>query len=140
MARTLAAERVAASTVPVEYIGADARALPLADASVDHVVSVLTLCTIPAVDRALAEIRRVLRPGGAFHFMEHGLSPQETVARGSTGSPRSSAASSEARLGAPELVGEHDMRAPFSRRRRRAAAESGPSPGNAGRFRLTPSH
>jgi ubiquinone/menaquinone biosynthesis C-methylase UbiE len=45
------------------------------------VVSVLTLCTIPAVDRALAEIRRVLRPGGAFHFMEHGLSPQETVAR-----------------------------------------------------------
>jgi SAM-dependent methyltransferase len=48
---------------------------------VDHVVSVLTPCTIPAVDRALAEIRRVLRPAGAFHIMEHGLSPQETVAR-----------------------------------------------------------
>ena len=47
----------------------------------DHVVNVLTLCTIPAVDRALAEIRRVLRPAGAFHLMEHGLSPQETVAR-----------------------------------------------------------
>ena len=44
-------------------------------------VSVLTLCTIPAVDRALAEIRRVPRPAGAFHFMEHGLSPEETVAR-----------------------------------------------------------
>ena len=41
----------------------------------------MTLCTIPAVDRALAEIRRVLRPAGAFHFVEHGLSPQETVAR-----------------------------------------------------------
>ena len=81
VARKLAAERVAASTVPVEYIGVDAQALPLEDASVDHVVSVLTLCTIPAVDRALAEIRRVLRPAGAFHFMEHGLSPQETVAR-----------------------------------------------------------
>jgi len=81
VARKLAAERVAASTVPVEYIGADAQALPLADASVDHVVSILTLCTIPAVDRALAEIRRVLRPGGAFHFMEHGLSPDEAVAR-----------------------------------------------------------
>ena len=81
VARKLAAERVAASTVPVEYIGVDAQALPLADASVDYVVSVLTLCTIPAVDRALAEIRRVLRPGGAFHFMEHGRSPQETVAR-----------------------------------------------------------
>jgi ubiquinone/menaquinone biosynthesis C-methylase UbiE len=75
------ARRVAASTVPVEYIGVDAQALPLEDASVDHVVSVLTLCTIPDVDRALAEIRRVLRPAGAFHFMEHGLSPQETVAR-----------------------------------------------------------
>ena len=81
VARKLAAERVAASTVPVEYIGVDAQALPLEDASVDYVVSVLTLCTIPAVDRALAEIRRVLRPAGAFHFMEHGLSPEETVAR-----------------------------------------------------------
>ena len=90
VARKLAAERVAASTVPVEYIGVDAQALPLEDASVDYVVSVLTLCTIPAVDRALAEIRRVLRPGGAFHFMEHGLSAQETVARWNTGSPRSS--------------------------------------------------
>ena len=80
VARKLAAGRVAASTVPVEYIGVDARALPLGDASVDYVVSVLTLCTIPAVDRALAEIRRVLRPAGAFHFMEHGLSPEETVA------------------------------------------------------------
>lgn len=81
VARRLAAERLAASTVPVEYIGGDARALPLADASVDYVVSVLTLCTIPAVDGALTEIRRVLRPGGAFHFMEHGLSPEEPVAR-----------------------------------------------------------
>ena len=81
VARKLAAERVAASTVPVEYIGLDARALPLPEASVDHVVSVLTLCTIPAVDRALAEIRRVLRPAGAFHFMEHGLSPEQPVAR-----------------------------------------------------------
>ena len=81
VARKLAAERVAASTVPVEYIGVDAQALPLADASVGCVVSVLTLCTIPASDRALAEIRRVLRPAGTFHFMERGLSPQETVAR-----------------------------------------------------------
>jgi hypothetical protein len=48
---------------------------------VNPVVSVLTLCTIPAVDWALAEIRRVLRPVRAFHFMEHGLSRQETVAR-----------------------------------------------------------
>jgi ubiquinone/menaquinone biosynthesis C-methylase UbiE len=74
------AERAAASTVPVEYIGVGAQALQLEDASVDYVVSVLTLCTIPAVDRALAEICRVLRPAGANHFMEHGLSPEATVA------------------------------------------------------------
>jgi ubiquinone/menaquinone biosynthesis C-methylase UbiE len=81
VARKLAAGRVAASAAPVDYIGADAQALPLEDATVDHVVSILTLCTIPCAERALTEICRVLRPGGAFHFAEHGLSPQETVAR-----------------------------------------------------------
>ncbi len=105
VARKLAVQRVAASTVPVEYIGVDARALPLEDASVDCVVSVLTLCTIPAVDRALAEIRRVLRPAGAFHFMEHGLSPEEMWPGGNTGSPRSSAASSEAVTSTGQLTG-----------------------------------
>ena len=81
VARKLAADKVAASAVPVDYVGVDAQALPLEDATVDHVVSILTLCTIPSAERALAEIYRVLRPGGAFHFVEHGLSPQETVAR-----------------------------------------------------------
>jgi ubiquinone/menaquinone biosynthesis C-methylase UbiE len=81
VARKLAADRVAASAVPVEYAGVDAQPLPLEDASIDHVVSIFTLCTIPAAERALAEIRRVLRPGGACHFVEHGLSPEETVAR-----------------------------------------------------------
>jgi ubiquinone/menaquinone biosynthesis C-methylase UbiE len=81
VARKLAADRVAASAVPVDYAGVDAQALPLEDASIDHVVSILTLCTIPDAERALAEIRRVLRPGGAFHFIEHGLSPEQTVAQ-----------------------------------------------------------
>jgi len=80
VARKLAATRVAASAVPVDYVGADAQALPLEDATVDHVVSIMTLCSIPDAQRALAEICRVLRPGGAFHFVEHGLSPEETVA------------------------------------------------------------
>lgn len=65
----------------VEYIGHDAQTLPLEDASVDQALSTWTLCTIPDAGRALAEIRRVLRPGGTFRFAEHGLSPDPAVAR-----------------------------------------------------------
>ncbi len=79
--RKLAARRSAASPVRIEYIGRDAQALPVADASVDHVLSTWTLCTIPDAMRALAEIHRVLRPGGAFRFVEHGLAPDAGVAR-----------------------------------------------------------
>jgi SAM-dependent methyltransferase len=79
--RKLAAKRVAASSVPVEYIGLDGESLPLDDDAVDHVLTTWTLCTIPDVDAALLEIRRVLRPGGALHFLEHGLSPEPKVAR-----------------------------------------------------------
>ena len=79
--RKLAAKRAAACDVPIEYIGADAEALPVGDASVDHVLSTWTLCTIPDAMRALAEIRRVLRPGGALRFVEHGLAPDARVAR-----------------------------------------------------------
>jgi ubiquinone/menaquinone biosynthesis C-methylase UbiE len=68
VARKLAADKVAASAVPAGYVGVDAQALPLEDATVDHVVSILTLCTIPAAERALAEICRVLRPRGRFSF------------------------------------------------------------------------
>jgi ubiquinone/menaquinone biosynthesis C-methylase UbiE len=77
--RKLAAKRVAASPVPVEYVGLEGEALPLPDESVDHVLTTWTLCTIPDVDRALLEIRRVLRPGGLLHFLEHGRSPDPKV-------------------------------------------------------------
>jgi ubiquinone/menaquinone biosynthesis C-methylase UbiE len=79
--RKLAAKRVAASPVPVEYVGLDGEELPLEDGSVDHVLTTWTLCTIPDVPRALAEIHRVLRPGGALHFLEHGRSPDPKVVR-----------------------------------------------------------
>jgi ubiquinone/menaquinone biosynthesis C-methylase UbiE len=79
--RKLAAKRAAASAVPIEYIGLDAQRLPVGDASADHVLSTWTLCTIPDLTAVLAEIIRVLRPGGAFHFVEHGLSPDVKVAR-----------------------------------------------------------
>jgi len=79
--RKLAAERVAASPIPVEYVGLDGESLPLFDESVDHALSTWTLCTIPDVARALAELRRVLRPGGTLHFLEHGLSTDPKVAK-----------------------------------------------------------
>jgi len=79
--RRLAAGRAAACAVPIEYVGSNAEALRVADSSVDHVLSTWTLCTIPDVARALAELRRVLRPGGAFRFVEHGLAPDRGVAR-----------------------------------------------------------
>ena len=79
--RQLAGKRAAACAVPIDYIGADAEALPAGDASVDSVLSTWTLCTISDASRALAEIRRVLRPGGALHFVEHGLAPDVNVAR-----------------------------------------------------------
>jgi ubiquinone/menaquinone biosynthesis C-methylase UbiE len=81
LGRKLAARKVAESAVPVEYIGLEGQELPLAPGSVDHVLTTWTLCTIPDVERALGEIRRVLRPGGSFHFVEHGRSPDAKVAR-----------------------------------------------------------
>jgi ubiquinone/menaquinone biosynthesis C-methylase UbiE len=78
--RRLAAKRVASSGVSVEYVDLDGQALSLPSASVDHVLTTWTLCSIPDVDRALSEIRRVLRPGGLFHFVEHGRSPDRKVA------------------------------------------------------------
>lgn len=77
----LATRRLAASEIPVEFIGLDGQDLPLADDSVDHVLSTWTLCTIPDVRAALSEIRRVLKPGGTFHVLEHGLAPDDTVVR-----------------------------------------------------------
>jgi ubiquinone/menaquinone biosynthesis C-methylase UbiE len=79
--RRLAAKRVSRSPVPVEFIGLDGQHIPLTDESVDGVLSTFTLCTIPDVAQALREVRRVLRLGGRFHFLEHGLCPEPATAR-----------------------------------------------------------
>jgi SAM-dependent methyltransferase len=77
----LAAKRVAAAGVPIRRSGLDGEKLPYPDDSFDCALSTWTMCTIPDVDAALGELRRVLRPGGALHFVEHGLAPDERVQR-----------------------------------------------------------
>lgn len=65
---------------PVERIGLDGAALDLPDASVDAVASAYTMCTIPELTTALEQMRRVLRPGGRLHFVEHSLAQDPAVA------------------------------------------------------------
>jgi ubiquinone/menaquinone biosynthesis C-methylase UbiE len=77
----LAASRLGATAVPVQRSGLDGQSLPFADDSYDAALSTWTLCTIPDVSAALAEVRRVLKPGGTLHFLEHGLAPDERVCR-----------------------------------------------------------
>ena len=77
----LAAKRVDASAVPIERSGLDGQSLPFEDDSFDAALSTWTMCTIPDVAAALRELRRVLRPGGRLHFIEHGLAPDEKVRR-----------------------------------------------------------
>ncbi|HET8988794.1 MAG TPA: class I SAM-dependent methyltransferase [Humibacillus sp.] len=74
-------KRRASSPVPVERGGLDGQRLDLPDESADAVLSTFTLCTIPDADAALREVVRVLRPGGALHFFEHGLAPDDGVVR-----------------------------------------------------------
>ncbi len=81
LGRKLAAGRLAASSVPVEFVGLDGAHLPVESGSIDHVLITWTMCTIPDVATALSEMRRVLRPGGQMHFIEHGLAPDAKVAR-----------------------------------------------------------
>jgi len=76
-----AQKRIAATHATVTRAGLDGQFLALADASADSALSTWTLCTIPNAFRALQEVRRVLRPGGTLHFVEHGLSPSAEVAR-----------------------------------------------------------
>lgn len=81
LGRTLAAERIEASHAEVTFSGLDGEQIPLAENSMDCALSTWTICTIPDMAQALRELRRVLKPGGRLHFLEHGLSPEAGVAR-----------------------------------------------------------
>jgi len=81
LARRLAAKRAGAGAVPVRHIGLDGQAIALPDASCDAALSTFTLCTVADPAKVLAELRRVLRSEGRFHFLDHGIAPEPSVAR-----------------------------------------------------------
>ena len=77
----LARKRIAAAGFPVEYVPLEGERIDAPDASFDSVVSTFTLCTIPDPAAALAQLRRVLKPGGRFFLVEHGRSSEPGVQR-----------------------------------------------------------
>lgn len=77
----LASERIASSSVDVRHTGLDGQRIDLPNGSADAALSTWTMCSIPDLGAALGEIRRVLRPGGTLHFVEHGISPDPKMAR-----------------------------------------------------------
>jgi SAM-dependent methyltransferase len=77
----LARPRIAASGIRVDQFQQSGEELPFADGTFDCVVSTWTLCSIPDPDRAVSEVYRVLKTGGRFVFLEHGLSDQPGIQR-----------------------------------------------------------
>jgi ubiquinone/menaquinone biosynthesis C-methylase UbiE len=77
----LAGKRLRQTRIPVRRAGLDAQALPFPDDHFDAALSTWTMCTIPDIAAALREVRRVLKPDGTLHFVEHGLAPEEGVRR-----------------------------------------------------------
>ena len=77
--KKLAEKRIKQSSITVNYLVLNGEHLPMEDSSFDFVVSTWTLCSITRVDRAIAEIYRVLKPGGKFLFIEHGLSNETNI-------------------------------------------------------------
>ncbi len=77
----LSLPRIAHAAIEVDFHHLNAEHLPFEDGRFDTVVSTFTLCSIPDVVHALGEVRRVLKPGGQFLFLEHGRSPDARVSR-----------------------------------------------------------
>ncbi|MGB3291543.1 MAG: class I SAM-dependent methyltransferase [Phormidesmis sp.] len=77
--RAIAQKRIDASPIPVHTKLIGGENLPMADASFDNVVCTWTLCSIPDAHKVLSEAYRVLKPGGKFFFIEHGLSREPSI-------------------------------------------------------------
>ena len=75
----IAGKRLRGAPFPVEFVNRTAEDMPFDGGSFDSVVVTWSLCSIPDAARALAEMHRVLRPGGGLIFVEHGLSPEPGV-------------------------------------------------------------
>lgn len=73
--------RIRTSRIDVDFHHLNAERLPFEAGCFDTVVCTLTLCSIPDVAHALGEVRRVLKRGGEFLFLEHGLAPDPGIAR-----------------------------------------------------------
>lgn len=77
----LAQPRAQGLGVPLDFVEGSAEDMPLEDAQFDSVLMTFSLCTIPNAQAALAEIHRVLKPGGQLVFCEHGQAPDDTVVK-----------------------------------------------------------
>ena len=77
--KKLTQQRIEQSPIRVDHRVISGESLPMSDGSFDSVVCTWTLCSIPQVEKAIAEIYRLLKPGGKFFFIEHGLSPEAKI-------------------------------------------------------------
>lgn len=68
-----AEQKISRSKIKIEIIHQSSESLPFEDESIDAVLSTYTLCSIKNINSALKEIYRVLKPGGKYYFLEHGL-------------------------------------------------------------------
>jgi ubiquinone/menaquinone biosynthesis C-methylase UbiE len=80
-AARMARARIEAASFSVEHVGLSGESIPVDAHSFDSAVSTFTLCTIADVSAALAEVRRALRPGARFYFLEHGRAASSRTQR-----------------------------------------------------------
>lgn len=77
----MARRGVEGTDLDVDFIAGSAEQIPLPDGCADTALVTYTMCTVPRISDALAEMRRVLKPGGELIFCEHGLSKDENIRR-----------------------------------------------------------